>query len=81
MRKASEGEVETLVYNNTGPFQSANGLVFSVTQDTLFMPNRYVASDVKNDVSVMFCTREANFINVKALISIPRLIFCDNSAE
>ena len=71
LRKASEGEVETLVYNNTGPFQSANGLVFSVTQDTLFMPNRYVASDVKNDVSVMFCTREANFINVKALISIP----------
>ena len=72
LRKASNGEVETLVYNSSGPFQSCNGVVFSLTQDTLFMPNRWVSGDVKNDVSVMFSTRDANFVNVKSLIEIPQ---------
>ncbi|MBB4044431.1 hypothetical protein GGR06_002225 [Bacteroides reticulotermitis] len=68
LRKASRGEVETLVYNSSGPFQSCNGVTFSLTQDTLFMPNRWVSGDVQNNVCVMYSTRDANFINVKSLI-------------
>lgn len=72
LRKASNGEVETIVYNSSGPYQSCNGLVFSLTQDTLFMPNRWVSGDVKNNTCVMYATRDANFINVKSLIEFPQ---------
>ena len=72
LRKASNGETETIVYNSSGAYQSCNGFAFSVTQDTLFMANRWVGSDVKNDVSVMYATRDANFINVKALVELPK---------
>ncbi|WP_148372535.1 IPT/TIG domain-containing protein [Bacteroides bouchesdurhonensis] len=72
LRKASNGEVETLVYNSSGPYQSCNGFAFNSTQDTLFMANRWNSGDVRNDVSVMYSTREANFVNVKALINFPK---------
>ncbi len=72
LRRAYDGLTETLVTNNTGPFQSPTQMAFSLTQDTLFIANMYNAADVKNDVSVMYATREAGFVNFKALVEIPR---------
>jgi hypothetical protein len=71
LRKAANGNVETLVYDNAGVFQSPNCVVFNANQDTLFMANRFDvnATDVKTDVNVMYATRETNFVNVKALTS------------
>lgn len=72
LRKASNGNVETLVYDNNGVFQSPNGVVFSLNEDTLFIPNRWTGSDVKTDVNIVFSTRDANFVNTKALVTIPK---------
>ena len=64
--------METLVYDNNGVFQSPNGVVFSLNEDTLFIPNRWTGSDVKTDVNIVFSTRDANFVNTKALVTIPK---------
>lgn len=72
LRKASNGNVETLVYDNNGVFQSPNGVVFSLNEDTLFIPNRWTGSDVNTDVNIVFSTRDANFVNTKALVTIPK---------
>ena len=61
-----------LVYDNNGVFQSPNGVVFSLNEDTLFIPNRWTGSDVKTDVNIVFSTRDANFVNTKALVTIPK---------
>lgn len=70
LRKAANKEVETLVYCSSGPYQSCNGFAFNLLEDTLFMANRYVSGDVNNDVNVMYSTRDANFVNVKELVSM-----------
>ncbi len=72
LRKASSGIVETLVLNNNGPFQSANSLAFNATQDTLYMANRWTGDDVRTDVNIMYSTREANFVNIKELLTFPK---------
>lgn len=71
LRKASKGNVETLVYCSSGPYQSCNALAFSLNEDTLFMANRWTG-EVTNDINVMYSTRDANFVNVKGLIAIKR---------
>ena len=71
LRRAAEGLTETLVTNNTGPFQSPTQMAFSLDEDTLFIANKY-AGEVRNDVSVMYATREAGFVNIKSLIDFPR---------
>lgn len=73
LRKASKGVVETLITNNNGPFQSPNSVIFNLTEDTLFMANRWTGDDVRTDVNIMYSTRDANFVNVKALLSFPRV--------
>lgn len=67
LRKASNGNVETLVYDNNGVFQSPNGVVFSLNEDTLFIPNRWTGSDVKTDVNIVFSTRDANFVKYQSI--------------
>ena len=37
-----------------------------------FIPNRWTGSDVKTDVNIVFSTRDANFVNTKALVTIPK---------
>ena len=49
LRRARNGEVETLVQCSTGPFQSPTALAFSPNQDTLYISN-YCFTDEENKI-------------------------------
>lgn len=66
LRKAQEDLVETLVQCSSGPFQSPTTLAFSPKEDTLYIANTS-DGDVQTDANILYCTREAGFVNVKVL--------------
>ena len=67
LRRARNGEVETLVQCSTGPFQSPTALAFSPNQDTLYISN-YCFTDEENtktDFNILYVTREGGFVAVR----------------
>lgn len=69
LRRARNGEVETLVQCSSGPFQSPTALAFSPQQDTLYISN-YSYTDETNtvtDFNVIYVTREGGFVDVRGL--------------
>lgn len=69
LRRARNGEVETLVQCSTGPFQSPTALAFSPNQDTLYISN-YCFTDETNtrtDFNILYVTREGGFVDVRGL--------------
>ena len=60
LRRARNGEVETLVQCSSGPFQSPTCLAFSPAQDTLYI-SQYSYTDesnTKTDFNIIYVTRE-----------------------
>ena len=69
LRRARNGEVETLVQCSSGPFQSPTCLAFSPAQDTLYI-SQYAYTDennTKTDFNIIYVTREGGFVDVKGL--------------
>lgn len=69
MRRARNGEVETLVQCSSGPFQSPTCLAFSPDQDTLYI-SQYSYTDEENtktDFNIIYVTREGGFVDVRGL--------------
>lgn len=69
LRRARNGEVETLVQCSNGPFQSPTCLAFNPTQDTLYI-SQYSYTDEENtktDFNIIYVTREGGFVDVRGL--------------
>ena len=69
LRRARNGEVETLVQCSSGPFQSPTCLAFSPAQDTLYI-SQYSYTDesnTKTDFNIIYVTREGGFVDVRGL--------------
>jgi transcriptional regulator with XRE-family HTH domain/sugar lactone lactonase YvrE len=69
LRRARNGEVETLVQCSSGPFQSPTCLAFSPDQDTLYI-SQYSYTDEENtktDFNIIYVTREGGFVDVRGL--------------
>lgn len=70
LRRAYQGNVETLLQNTEGPFQSPTCLAFSPRQDTLYITNYSYpsdANDVKTDFNIIYVTRDGGFMDVRGL--------------
>ena len=70
LRRAYQGNVETLLQNSEGPFQSPTCLAFSPRQDTLYITNYSYpsdANDVKTDFNIIYVTRDGGFMDVRGL--------------
>lgn len=69
LRRARNGEVETLVQCSSGPFQSPTCLAFSPDQDTLYISQYSYTDEVntKTDFNIIYVTREGGFVDVRGL--------------
>lgn len=68
LRKLAEGEVNILVEDNTGPFQSPTVAAFNAAQDTMYMTHLYNSVNCTSRVGLICLTRAAEFVDVTPLV-------------
>lgn len=74
LRRARNGEVETLVQCSSGPFQSPTCLALSPKQDTLYI-SQYCYTDesnTKTDFNILYVTREGGFVDIRGLCRLKK---------
>lgn len=69
LRKYTDGNVETIMRNSSGIFQSPTALAFNLAQDTLFMLQTiYGDNNMSTDVAIAYFTRNEGFSVIKPYI-------------
>lgn len=68
LRKMANNEVNILVEDNTGPFQSPTVAAFNAEEDTMYMSHLYNSGNCTSRVGLICLTRAAEFVDVKPLV-------------
>ena len=68
LRRLYEGNVETLIQNNAGPFQSPTAAAFNAAQDTMYMVHLYNPVNCTSKVGLVAITRAGGFMDTRALV-------------